>query len=318
MRVYKYRAINKDNIDSLLNHYFWAPTKDTLNDPCEGYYTAKAYDQFIKIAKKINSSIDSNELDNQFKLIHEYIIKGGIFSLSKSSNIHSLWAHYADGHKGICIEYNLEELTAKNKHLYHFIDVIYSKTSPDISAQDISNDQLLQKLIGTKHLDWSSEQEFRIICDIQGENYYRSDAVKSIIFGLYTSESDKNRLMNLLCNRNIQFKQLVKSDCNYELYTKNIDNPFDSKNDIEENIIQDKDIIPEEEFIKNEYKVFTKYLYKVERLMSSYSDCEEIFYIDFSETSTPDNPVIYVSFKEKNSKIPYSKKLFRVKELIEA
>lgn len=303
-------------IDGLLNNYFWAPTKDTLNDPCEGYYSTEAYDLFIRIAQKITPNVNSSELNNQFKLIQENIASLGIFSLSKSFAIHSLWAHYADNHKGICIEYDLEELTAKNRHLYQCINVIYSKNPPDIGTSDISNDQLLQKMIGTKHLSWASEQEFRIICDIQGKNYYRSDAVKSIILGSNTTNENKNKLMKLMCNRNIQFKQLIKSDSNYELYTQNIDNPFDSKNDLEENKIQFEYIIPDESYIKDEYRPFAPYLYKVGKIMNSYSDCEELVNIDFSETSTPADPVIYVTFKEKGSNLPYSKKLFKVNELV--
>ena len=49
--------------------------------------------------------------------------------------------------------------------------------------------------------------------------------------------------------------------------------------------------------------------------MLSYSDCLELYDINFSQKSTIENPIIYANFKEKNS-IYYSRqKLFIVKNM---
>ena len=323
MKLYKYRTIyepttNDLTIDALLNNYFWAASKESLNDPCEGYYSTESYDSSLNFMKLINPKIDTSELDRNFKSLNQEILNQGIFSLSKSATIHSLWAHYANNHEGICIEYDLNDLIGKNMHLYQSFDITYSSVPPDIKIEDIpKKDVILKKIIGYKHVDWSPEQEFRIISHYQGKNHYRSDAVKSIIFGLKTEISIKNKLMQMLCNRNIKFKQIIKSIDNYELHTLHVVNPFDSKDSIDEkNEIQFEDIVPNDKYIKDEYKDFKPYLYKVVEIMSSYPDCEELFNMDFSEKSTPNNPIIYVNFREKGSTIPYSQKLFRVKDIV--
>lgn len=49
--------------------------------------------------------------------------------------------------------------------------------------------------------------------------------------------------------------------------------------------------------------------------MKSDPDCIEIFNIDFSESSTIEDPIIYVNFKEKGSIYPYSKKIFHINDI---
>ena len=269
----------------------------------------------MNFASLIAPQIDKNELHNQFDSIQDMIKSSGIFSLSKSCNISSLWASYAQEHTGICIEYDLEDLIGKNKGLYQCFDVMYSDTPPDIGVEDISNDFLLQKMIGTKHLDWDKEQEFRIICDNQGENYHRSDAVRGIIFGLKTSDESKNELMKLLSNRNLKFKQLVNDGKSYGLHTQDIVNPFDIEKTNVEKVDIPNYIIPDEKYIKEEYRAFIPYFYKVAEYMLDYPDCIEFFDMDFSGKSSLDNPIIYVNFKEAGSIHPISQKIFRIKEM---
>lgn len=316
MNLYKYRELNEFTRESLEENYFWAPSKETLNDPCECYYSTESYNTFMNFASLIAPQINKNELHNQFDSIQDMIKSSGIFSLSKSYNISSLWASYAQDHTGICIEYDLEDLIGKNKGLYQCFDVMYSNTPPDIGVEDISNDFLLQKMIGTKHFDWDKEQEFRIVCDNQGKNHHRSDAIRSIIFGLKTPDESKNELMNLLSNRNIKFKQLVNDGKSYGFHTQNIVNPFDEEigsNGYEK--IDFENLVPDESYIKEDHKVFIPYFRKVANFMESYKDCIKVIEMNFSERSTVSDPIIYVWFKENNAITPFSKKEFKIKEM---
>lgn len=314
MNLYKYRELNEFTRESLEENYFWAPSKETLNDPCECYYSTESYNTFMNFASLIAPQINKNDLHNQFDSIQDMIKSSGIFSLSKSYNISSLWASYAQDHKGICIEYDLEDLIGKNKGLYQCFDVMYSDTPPDIGVEDISNDFLLQKMIGTKHFDWDKEQEFRIVCDNQGKNHHRSDAIRSIIFGLKTPDESKNELMNLLSNRNIKFKQLVNDGKSYGFHIQNIVNPFDKKVSLNDSTNYEH-LIPSEAYIKDDHKVFRPYFHKIASFMESYSDCIEVADMDFSQISTTEDPIIYVNFKEKDSIFPYSKKIFKIKDM---
>lgn len=320
MKLYKYRSlddeISKDKtIESLLNHYFWAPSKETLNDPCEGYYSIEAYNKFMDFAALISSKVDKNDLNNQFYSVQNMIKGSGIFSLSKSPTIIPMWASYTKDHAGICIEYDLEDLISKNKGLYQYFDVVYSDTPPDIGLEDIDGNTAIQKIIGTKSLHWKYEQEFRVICDNKGKNYHRSDAVRAIIFGLKTSDEVKNEVMKLLSGRNIQFKQLVNDGKSYGFHTQDIDNTFDIEKTNVKKVDIPNYIIPNEKYIKEEYRALIPYFYKVAEYMLDYPDCIEFFDMDFSGKSSLDNPIIYVNFKEEGSIHPISQKVFRIKEM---
>jgi len=57
-KVYKYRGSDDEEIFerdllSLENNYFWAPTKDDLNDPCEGLFERKNVDNQFKLIEKV-------------------------------------------------------------------------------------------------------------------------------------------------------------------------------------------------------------------------------------------------------------------------
>lgn len=317
MILYKYRELNDFTLESLKENYFWASSKEKLNDPCECYYTTESYEKVIRFTSKISPKSEKATiaLSNSLNTIQEMSKGLGIFSLSKSYNISSLWASYASNHTGICIEYDLEELISKNRSLYQYFDVAYSNTPPDIGVEDFQGMTLLQKMFGTKHHDWDKEQEFRIICDKQGKNHHRSDAIRSIIFGLRISEENEHEVMKLLANRNIQFKKLINNDKSYHLDIKNIVNPFDEKVKLNNCSKFDESIVPDGVYIQDEYKEFIPYLYKVAMIMQSSKDCFEIFNIDFSESSTIEDPIIYVNFKEKGSIYPYSKKIFHINDI---
>lgn len=314
MKLYKYRALNENNIDSLKENYFWSASKQTLNDPHEGTYSTEMIDNFFEKIIALEKTNSSKPLKESFNSLEIKISECSIFSLSKDYSINSLWAYYADNHKGICIEYDLEGLISKNKPMYQHFDINYVDNPLGISIDDVLSENIFKMTIGTKELSWSNEKEYRIISDINGKNHHRSDAIKSIFFGLHTPKNEKEDLMRTLANRGIQFKQICKDNDCYKLSSCDITNPFDIGNEIIEREIP-KYIIPEEKYIKDEYKKHIPYLHKVAQLMLSYPDCLEVCDIDFSQKSTIEDPVIYVNFKEKNSIYPFSQKIFHVKNM---
>lgn len=105
------------------------------------------------------------------------------FSENYCSNL--MWAHYADNHKGICVEYDLSLLDWKNEIFDHIFPVLYVDNRPfsaeavleicdsqnwlnfDIfnnaapSVSSILNDALIMFLF--KGTEWKCEKEWRII-----------------------------------------------------------------------------------------------------------------------------------------------------------
>lgn len=120
MRVFKYRGgtqqIFERDLNSLKEDFFWAPTRDCLNDPCEGLYNKKPLDNQLDLIFSLLSNSDPivessfKDLKAALERVLDFVNKAGIYSLSKSPHEELLWAHYAYSHTGFCIEYDLEKL----------------------------------------------------------------------------------------------------------------------------------------------------------------------------------------------------------------
>lgn len=92
----------------------------------------------------------------------------GIVCLSESDESLLMWAHYANNHRGMCVEYDLMEI---NKQLnFTPVPIIYSKDrvcynnlNPDTAGND--SVALFLRSITSKSEEWRYECEWRIIRD---------------------------------------------------------------------------------------------------------------------------------------------------------
>ena len=225
MKVYKYRGANfKRDLESLEKNFYWAPKFDDLNDPCETLINTDPFKVQSKTFAKLFGKEKSEQLLEVEKALHnlfEVKKKGiGIYSLSKTYKDELLWAHYADSHKGFCIEYDLELLANSYKSFETFsFPVIYKKKPPEYGIKDINNtksEQVVQKLAGYKSKRWNYEQEHRIVAGFYGEHPYEPNCLKAIYFGLNMKESEKDIMMDRLKGRNIQFFQIIQKHNSYD------------------------------------------------------------------------------------------------------
>ena len=233
MRVFKYRGANFErDLESLEKNSYWSPKFDDLNDPCETLINTDPFKTQSKIFAKLFSKEKSEQFLEVEKALHnlfEVKKKGiGIYSLSKTFKDELLWAHYADSHKGFCIEYDLELLANSYKSFETFsFPVIYNKKPPEYGIRDINNtktNQIVQKLAGYKSKRWNYEQEHRIVTGFYGEHPYDPNCLKSIYFGLNMDDSEKEIMMERLKGRNIQFFQIIQKHNSYEFDTIKINN----------------------------------------------------------------------------------------------
>lgn len=92
----------------------------------------------------------------------------GIVCLSESDESLLMWAHYANNHHGMCVEYDLMEI---NKQLnFTPVPIIYSDDRVCfnfLNPATIGNDSvaLFLRSITSKSEEWSYEREWRIIRD---------------------------------------------------------------------------------------------------------------------------------------------------------
>lgn len=73
-----------------------------------------------------------------------------------------MWAHYADNHKGFCIEYELKNY---NPEIFDFNRVNYVSSLPEIYATELLFNpyETVARIIYSKSIEWIYEKEWRYV-----------------------------------------------------------------------------------------------------------------------------------------------------------
>lgn len=164
-------------IEIFKSNRLYAAQFKNLNDPMEGYY--------------LHNGSFSRDVIN---IIRDNKQQIRICSFTKTDNSKLMWAHYANGFKGIAIGFDIEKG-------YNVEEIEYSGLL-ELSEIPMFDNQL-NKIFTRKFNEWSYENEFRLILNNEGESI--KIIPKELIFGLRTTEKIKVNLREKV--ENIIFKQ---------------------------------------------------------------------------------------------------------------
>ncbi|TSK07302.1 MAG: DUF2971 domain-containing protein [Geobacter sp.] len=231
---YRYRHFDDDkcvkSIERLLSKnemYLSSPL--SFNDPydCRPHYAFEATDREIKaylkklfreneanatkndvnrhVTKILNRVSRTNtDLETVFNRQYETFLQSvGMLCFSKSPENILLWSHYASSHTGICIQF---ESNVDTRSVFMLTqNVKYTKDFPIINLVKATDDEKLSKGLLTKADDWSYEQEYRLILPAQQKLVkYPDEALKSVIFGLKTTDHNKDLIKNWIAQRKVK------------------------------------------------------------------------------------------------------------------
>ncbi len=125
----------------------------------------------------------------------------GICCFSRSPHDPKMWAHYADNHKGFCVEYKVKNLPT-NSSLSQ-IEVEYNPPNLNYSSNSAIS---ISELIKCKTKSWEHEKEVRIISKTQSDCLISFSAKPlKICFGNRIDYNDKKvamRLFEKIINQN--------------------------------------------------------------------------------------------------------------------
>lgn len=125
-----------------------------------------------------------------------------------------MWSHYTDMHKGFCAKYQFSsKLTHEdlvNKRALTLGEVQYVDSFP-------MNREKIDRNIAffTKSKDWEYEHEKRLLYyDVNSTELYHEvsipeDSLTDIYFGVRCSDNDKQRIIDALKGRNVNYHQMV-------------------------------------------------------------------------------------------------------------
>lgn len=311
--VFKYRSdktFSRD-LDGLINNYFWAATRDKLNDPFEGMYEGDRLDFEINtinllVKQTTKEKVGFDDVKKSIENLLLFVDKSGIFSLSTSPFEELLWAHYANSHNGYCVKYNLEKLVHFENKRREKIVVRYESKPPGytladfLGAKDVS--LVLQKLLGIKSKSWTYESEVRLICDPSDKQEYDYRAVEAIYFGIKTVDSIKQKVMETLAGRGVQYFEIKLVNNAYKLIAEPITDIFLSSPKYNYKISEVENGAINLNFLKPEQLKFSAYLTKAAEIVRRDPYCEKIISADFSPSKgTINNPVIFVTYENKQN-----------------
>ncbi len=228
-----------------------------LNDPFElsptiTHLTSDVFKEDIKVNFELNNddyqfSIERYNKKNEIESLFDEKTKSkGILSLTTSKTMCqnpaqcfysstdprinlTMWAHYADCHKGFIIEFYhdfIKDLDIKK--------VEYKKERRIVTFEEVEEEE--EFIYFEKSVDWSYENEWRGIFPLKNADKIIDDdiylfkfdksKVKSITFGCRMSNEDKKKIFDILNsdkdykNVDFYFSYLCKEEYKLKFYTK--------------------------------------------------------------------------------------------------
>jgi hypothetical protein len=272
--LFKYKDFEKNTILSLLNRGLWFPKPEQLNDPFDAqlkinnidvsiddfkesfvYFqkwylkengkeiSLKNFDLFFENGKP--SKFMKEEVSSLIQHWNEHSANMGVLSLSEDPKNTSMWSHYSDEHRGICIGYDpklicpnlsnklqdsLKKVSYKKEcEIIRNAYLLYAKLG--MGSERGAYSELFKDMLSTKSNDWSYEKEWRFLVPDQGGKLVNLeiDAITSITFGLRTSEHTKLSVSHILRyhDKKVQFYQITRCDKNVGLERISMDKGSD-------------------------------------------------------------------------------------------
>jgi len=126
-------------------------------------------------------------------LVENWRNKTGVISLTTADRHPLMWAHYAQEHRGICLEFNTAAIGQERNPLVEALPVRYQAHLPFLAYFDVSAEELVTATALTKSDHWKYEDEWRVVRHGAGGKKipYPPEALTGIALGARISPSDE-------------------------------------------------------------------------------------------------------------------------------
>lgn len=206
------------------------PVRCILNDEEFSSYLLKQmlrrYPQYTEqqVNQYLHTVVGNGELDPRHeplasqaqKMAHDEMFKSlGVYCASEKNNDVLMWAHYADSHRGICLEFNgnsgIMRLAKK---------VTYANSRPTVRLFDTIHNAATEMMNATlaKSLHWDYEKEWRIVHPAPGFMPFDPDDLTAVIFGAAATEHTVATVTDAVTRsqRKLQLYRSVPDPNNYD------------------------------------------------------------------------------------------------------
>lgn len=186
---YKFRSLDNFQfvLDIIVNQRLYAASLDTMNDPMEGFYTHES-----DMPEEAIIALEEHKKSLKFS------------SLTMYDNNPLMWAHYANGCRGVAIGVEFKDGV-------DFRNVIYG-THSQLSVNKPTTLERAKRVLSYKSDFWHYEDEVRVFAD---KGNYVSVVVKKVVIGERADRSKKSLLKKIVSavNPTIQIQEWDEEKC---------------------------------------------------------------------------------------------------------
>jgi hypothetical protein len=154
-----------------------------------------------------------------------------------------MWAHYADGHRGFCLEFD-----AERDPFVKAEPVAYRESVPEVNLVDMldgksTTPDALDVMLRTKFTCWQYEQEWRITYDQAGTAYnYPFDALTSVYLGASMPSGQRDVIGQLLLGSPVQLYQMKQGSGGFTVEPEPVNYiPYQNRGDAPEQLAESQE-----------------------------------------------------------------------------
>lgn len=147
----------------------------------------------------------------------------GIACFSEVYDSLLMWSHYADYHRGICLEYSFEDI----KKLVPFCPIIYTDQFEnflnyiDIRKEEINREAM--KLFLSKSKDWAYENEWRIVDTLSEDSEEKGKLLKGlnplkILMGCQIDDTNERKIIKVANKLHISAAKMKMDTKRFRVY----------------------------------------------------------------------------------------------------
>lgn len=212
-KLYKYCALDKNRIIALQNDQVFGNSPENFNDPLDSFMVSE-YER-LYVDRSNNQSEDPLFHRDTLKLLRSLRVTCFSSNTPMSYDSYLMWSHYADYHRGICVEYEVNDILKlmTSKFMLSIKDgeaIILPCFYHGEKDYDTIEKQSL-KGVFFKHDAWAYEKEYRLIFNSFNGNYINLKPSK-IFVGCNISDHEKQFIKTFCKDRDIEFNDKVSKD----------------------------------------------------------------------------------------------------------
>jgi hypothetical protein len=235
-KIFKFCKLNQNFYDMLIQNRLWFSNACDFNDPydCNVSLNKNYTDEDIRnywenVKVEGDGSLEirtqrANEWINDRSLIEKVYTTAvkkminniGICCFTSNDENLIMWAHYADSHRGACVEFDSNIL---NKSFNFITHVKYSTLYPEVNLLTNLN-EAISKIMIWKSIHWQDEEEIRIHQKSKGYYPFNPAAIKTITFGIRTSMEQIMTVMIMLeglSYKNVTYRKVVLDNKSFKI-----------------------------------------------------------------------------------------------------